>query len=196
MGKVCTKTNNRNEAQEDRILGRSAQLSIPQPVIVAIDNVLILDFTRETFGEETLDGVKEHLPNYQPVDIRCSRERPIQLQAEEVKRSLHSFISVIGRNNRDSDFTQMGLEVDFYHDSIQVCIGVEETLQVFLERKSPIPEHFYFAEEHAKSTKGFHQILDWVCEHRYKKLEELRAEGSEELNLGKRLYDFILSFYN
>lgn len=195
MGKVCTKSANRHEADEDRIIGRTAQLNIPQPVIISIEDVLLIDFTREAFGEETLEGLKKHLANYQPVDIRCSRERPIELKAEEVKSRPHSFISVVGRLGTDSEFTQMGLEVDFFPTSTQVCIGPEDTLQRYLGRKSPFPEHFFFAEDQAVSAKGFHQILDWVQEHRYKKLVELRAEDSEEQNLGKQLYDYILSFY-
>lgn len=195
MGKICTKSVNRHEAEEDRIIGRSAQLNIPQPVIINAEDVLVLDFTREAFGEETLDGLKQHLANYQPVDIRCSRERPIELKAEEIKSRPHSFVSVVGRHSNDSEFTQMGLEVDFFPTSMQVCIGPEDTLQKFLSRKNPFPEHFFFAEDQAVSTQGFHQVLDWVYEHRYKQLAELQAEESEERNLGKQLYDYILSFY-
>ena len=201
MGKVCTKTGNRHEAQEGLVYNKSAELNIPQPVLITENDVMVVDFTRDTFGEETIAGVKEHIGNYIPVDIRCSREKPIEVGDQgDLNSRPHSFVSVVGRKSNESTFTQLSMEVDFFATAIQVLIGPEDTMQKFANRKSPIPEHFFFAEDQAVTVtqtcdKGFHQILDWVLEHRYKKLAPLHVGDSESENMGKQLYDYILTFY-
>lgn len=199
MGSLCSNLKHRRqENREELVRNTSRSRQLPQPVITIDGAVMIIDFSRETFGATDLTTVKEKLPNFVPVDFRCCRERPILSENEKLGDFAHSYVDVLGRKP-GSPLDELALSVDFVTDGIEVCLGQLNNVQSYKNRKSPLIEEFFFAEADTVSltqtcTSGFHEILDWVDQHRYGRLKPLGLH-EEELNLGRQLYVFIRGFY-
>lgn len=174
----------------------SRHKQLPQPVITTDCEVMLIDFSRETFGCVSLATAKDKLPNFVPVDFRCCRERP--QDGERLGEFSHSYLEVLGRK-QGSVLDELAMCVDFTADGIEVCLGLLHHLQLYKNRRSPTTEEFFFAEADSvpftqACTSGFHEILDWIDDHRYKRLEPLGLDD-EERNFGKQLYTFIRGFY-
>lgn len=197
MGSMCSNLKQRRQHDKEEVVrSTSRSKKLPQPVIITDSEVMLIDFARETFGCVSLEDAKDKLPNYIPVDFRCCREKP--LDEETLGEFAHSYVDVLGKKP-GSPLDELALCVDFAEDGIEVCIGQLHHLRLYKNRRSPTTEEFFFAEADTVTftqacTRGFHEILDWVDAHRYKRLEPLGLDD-EDRNLGRQLYCFVRSFY-
>lgn len=198
MGSMCSNLKQRRQQnREDVVRSTSRNKKLPQPVITTDSEVMLIDFSRETFGCASLDTAKDRLPNYIPIDFRCCREKP--LAEATLGEFAHSYVDALGKKPM-SPLDELALCVDFTEDGIEVCLGQLHHLQLYKNRRSPIVEEFFFAEADTvmltqACTSGFHEILAWVDAHRYKRLEPLGLDD-EDRNLGRQLYAFIRGFYD
>lgn len=126
----------------------SRNRQLPQPVITTDGQVMLIDFSRETFGCTSLETAKDKLPNFIPVDFRCCRERP--LAEERLGQFAHSYVDVLGRKP-GMPLDEVALCVDFTEDGIEVCLGLLHHLRLYKNRRSPTTEEFFFAEADAVS---------------------------------------------
>jgi len=197
MGSKCSNLKlRRQQNKEELVRNTSRHKQLPQPVITTDCEVMLIDFSRETFGCVSLQTAKDKLPNFIPVDFRCCRERP--QDEDRLGEFAHSYVEVLGRKV-GSTLEELALCVDFTAEGIEVCLGLLHHMRLYKNRRSPTTEEFFFAEADTVSstqtcTSGFHEILDWIDAHRYKHLDPMGLDD-EERNLGRQLYTFIHSFY-
>jgi len=197
MGSLCSSLKPRRQQNKEEVVrSTSRSRKLPQPVITTDEEVMLIDFARETFGCVSLETAKDRLVNYIPVDFRCCREKA--LEEEPLGQFAHSYVDVLGKKP-GSPLDELALCVDFTEDGIEVCMGQLHHLRLYKNRRSPTTEEFFFAESDTVTltqacTRGFHEILHWVDVHRYKRLAPLGLDD-EESNLGRQLYTFIHSFY-
>lgn len=89
---------------ECNIREAARQYKIPQPVIYDEQSLLLVDYTRQTFGMHSMSQIRNMMPNYKPIDIRCLREviNPLA-NTKDISKRDHSFLQVTGRCNTAKD---------------------------------------------------------------------------------------------
>lgn len=144
MGSMCSNLKQRRQQNREEVVrNTSHSKKLPQPVIITDSEVMLIDFTRETFGCASLETAKDLLPNYIPVDFRCCREK--QLAEATLGEFAHSYVDALGKKPM-SPLDELALCVDFTEDGIEVCLGLLHHLQLYKDRRSPTVEEFFFAE--------------------------------------------------
>lgn len=63
-------------------------------------------------------------------------------------------------------------------------------------KKNPRVEYLHMAEQNAPCTAGFHEIIEWAFTQKDTEYYVLDFTGPNETNLGKALYDFVVTFFN
>ena len=63
-------------------------------------------------------------------------------------------------------------------------------------KKNPRVEYLHIAEQNASCTGGFHEIIDWVVSQRDTEYYVLDITATNETNMGKALYDFVVGLFN
>lgn len=100
----CDCANRSKQKQEEiecHIREAARQYKIPQPVIYDEKSFLFIDYTRQTFGMDSMSQIRNMIPNYRPIDVRCLREviNPLANNKDMTKRD-HSYLQVTGRYDK------------------------------------------------------------------------------------------------
>ncbi|OMJ67757.1 hypothetical protein SteCoe_34992 [Stentor coeruleus] len=156
---------------------------LPSPTIYLEENFKFIDFTHLTKHMKEFKDIRNHLKNYTLSDIRSVKR--IGESAEN-----HSSLLVISNQAQEDNIEELCLLVQYSPYGFAVTLVlVSGNLK---ENSSMEMIHLPGLDSQAKG--GIIDIIEWTYEH---KDEEFRNPADfPELNMGTRLFKYVLGLFN
>ncbi|CAG9317608.1 unnamed protein product [Blepharisma stoltei] len=185
MGACCG-----SEKKEDMVRSTEAiQPKLVEPAYCTFEspNFRLEDYSKKIGNMEMIEDIRDLIFNYRPADIRCQRY-------PNDPPSRHSFILITGEKQiSEETLEDSGLIIDYSENGFRILLGDEKIISLAHSNNKkidPVVELLIFPGSDSKTDKGFHEIIEWSYEHK----DELCTDPSvtPELNMGKRLYKYIV----
>ncbi|CAG9328575.1 unnamed protein product [Blepharisma stoltei] len=163
------------------------RLAEPSYYVFEVSNFRLEDYSKKIKDIEMIEDTRDLIFNYIPADIRCQRYL-------NDSSSRHSFILITGEKLINEErLENISLIIDYSENGFWVLLGDEKIISLAHsdnKKSETVVELLTFPGSESKTDKGFHEILEWAYEHK----DELYTDPSEtpELNMGKRLYKYII----
>lgn len=154
------------------------------PSIYKEENFELIDYSQRLAGVTDIAEVSELIENFLPSDIRLL-SRPDYM---------HWYVTVILCELLLGEISEKVLMViEYNEEGFRLVFGGIKTINMLLTEGSRLQKVHFSSRKHC-TTEGIHEIIEWTYLHKDEAYAD--AEETPELNMGKRVFEFIMSLLN